>query len=144
MQDRFLFRGKCVDTGRWMEGGYFVHYARQLSPMGDYYKDGDIIHLICQSGFADWNMPRPIQGIDVVPDTVGQCTGLRDKNGTLIFEGDICKSIDGLFLIAWDDKKCAYLMRFHDYPNESLYMEEMWKDSEVIGNIYDNPELLNG
>ena len=78
----------------------------------------------------------------VIPETVGQYTGLTDKNGTKIFEDDIAKNIDGAFLVCWEKEKCAFVMRFLEYPYETLYLEEMWEDSEVIGNIHDNPELL--
>lgn len=73
-----------------------------------------------------------------------QYTGLKDKNGKEIYEGDIGKSVDGIFLVTWDEEKAAFVMRFYGYPEETLYLEEMWNDAEVIGNIYENPELLEG
>lgn len=77
----------------------------------------------------------------VYSDTVGQYTGKVVKTGK-VFDGDIGKSIDGIFLVCWDDEKAAFVMRFNEYPYETLYLEEMWDDAEIIGNIHDNPELL--
>lgn len=78
----------------------------------------------------------------VLEETVGMYTGLEDKNGTEIYEGDLLGSIDGLCLVSWDEEKAAFILRFQNYPYENLYMEEMLDDAEIIGNIHDNPELL--
>lgn len=108
--DRYIFRGKCKDI--WLKG--FLVFDELGTP------------YICKN----MGVYAPVK-----KETVGQCTGLKDRNGKLIFSDDVCKSIDGIFLVAWSDEKCAFLMRFHD---ETLYMEEMWEDAEIIGNIHDN------
>jgi len=59
-----------------------------------------------------------------------------------VFADDICENIDGRFLVAQDDEKCAFVMRFYNYPNETLYMDEMWEDTVILGNLHDNQELL--
>ena len=82
-----------------------------------------------------------ISGYEVIPETVGQYTGKSVSTGE-VYEGDIATSIDGTFLVVWDEEKAAFVMQFYTYPNECLYLEEMWGDSRVIGNIHDNPELL--
>ena len=74
MQDRDLSRGKRLDSGEWIYG----YYCR-IS------KAGNDKHYIIPS-FAS-----AVYGVEVDPATVGQCTGLEDKNGKLIFEGDIVK-----------------------------------------------------
>ena len=61
-----------------------------------------------------------------------------------MFEGDIGKSRDGIFLVVWNENNSALMLQFYDPPAELLYLEEMWDDSEIIGNIYDNPELIGG
>lgn len=82
-----------------------------------------------------------INGWEVIPETVGQYTGKSVSTGK-VYEGDILTSIDGTFLIIWDEEKAAFMMQFYNYPNECLYLEEMWEDAKVIGNIHDDPELL--
>ena len=120
--------GKPIE-GNWVYGGIF-------QGTGDF----SIIY-----GSAD---PDSITGSNlekhvVYTDTVGQYTGKTVKTGK-VFQDDICRSIDGVFLVVWDDEKAAFMMQFYDGSNERLYLEEMWEDSEVIGNIHDNPDLLGG
>ena len=137
-----LYRGKRMDNGEWAEGSLLIDeiggcYIGTYLPMYQ-------TTYICQARRSGkiLNRFRGIGLVKVIPKTVGQYTGLTDKNGTKIFEGDIAKNIDGVFLVCWDKEKCAFVMRFLEYPYETLYLEEMWEDSEVIGNIHDNPELL--
>ena len=77
------------------------------------------------------------------PETVGQYTGLHDKNGKEIYEGDIVTNRDKniKYIVEWYDTG----LRARQYKNKSYIGLEYWKDVlEVIGNIYDNPELLEG
>lgn len=120
-----LFCGKRTDNGEWVYG----NLVRGCDEKYAYIVE-----------FGNKELCRNY--VNVNPDTVGQYTGLADKNGTKIFEGDIGRRRDDIFLIDWSEEKAAFVMIFHDYICEILYLEEMWDDAEVIGNIHDNPELL--
>ena len=137
------FRGKRVDNGEWVYGGYHKHIARQICPIGDKLNDSDIKHLIVQSGFADWNMPKPLQAVEVIPETVGQFTGLHDKNGVEIYEGDRLKRIgddgDEIFIIEWNEQSGGFNLNYI-YFGEIYDLEELWPDSQVIGNIHEQEE----
>ena len=119
-----MFRGKSDLLG-WIEGWYCpeVNWGGHHFPVGITRKTKD--------GWLD--------DVAVIPETIGQFTGLTDKNGKKIFEGDIVKI--GSFMPGADDWVCAIDW---DY---SLFEEYkyVWKTKcEVIGNIHDNPELLGG
>ena len=81
-----------------------------------------------------------LAAIMVDPSTVGQYTGLKDKNGREIFEGDIikAKTFNYPLCIEWDRGECAFVMRSTHSGATCGFMWEI----EIIGNIYDNPELL--
>ena len=107
------------------------------------YNDGEWYYGVPVRDFeGDWQICTDDSKRTVIPETIGQYTGLKDKNGTKIFEGDIGRRRDDIFLIDWSEEKAAFVMIFYDYICEILYLEEMWDDAEVIGNIHDNPELL--
>ena len=147
MNREIKFRGKRIDNGEWVYGGYHKHIKRQISPIGDSLQDDDIAHLIIQSGFADWNIPKPLHGIEVIPETVGQYTGLKDKNGKEIYEGDIvCDRWANFYTpIFRNGIYMAYNVKdLHLTKQEpSTQFNVIWKNGcEVIGNIYENPELL--
>ena len=96
----------------------------------------------------------------VIPKTVGQCTGLKDKNGKRIFEGDIVKltdrniCFDTIAVIEFGNPNGLYTWGWQLKPLENkpfaieilhwVDMEDSGAFIEVIGNIYDNPELLKG
>lgn len=134
-----LFRGKRMDNKKWVEGSFYQH------PMTT--KDCFIlVHNYYSSavrGFGNLGCP----GFhEVDPDTVGECTGLMDKNGKLIFEGDIvrcgtgriCKvtfftspGVSGFDLVA---------IGGFDEPHPHNWV--LFADTEIIGNIHDNGELM--
>ena len=140
MNDRYLYRAKRIDNGELVEGflifekdrAFIAH--RVCEVMNSYSKTGE------EYGFGNF--------IEVYPSTICQCTGLKDKSGNLIWENDI--------MVAHLDD---------DYPEDETYIRILWHGSgfcskekgsedmlqvdefdqehfEVIGNIFDNPELL--
>ena len=139
-----LFRGKSTETNQWIYGGFHIWEKRQVCALGnDRLKDDEISCVITVNSFADWNMPRTMQAVEVIADTVGQYTGLTDRNGNKIFEGDIVNILteyeeigvivyeDGGFIVCVDDF-------FIDFINNINGTDVV----EVIGNKYDDPELL--
>ena len=137
-----LFRGKCYD-GKWVEGFYYKRTH--------YYGEPSVKHYIIVSTEA-LDYDQVFEYHEVIPETVGQFTGITDKNGKKIFEGDIVKTKYGRLCIVgwfsspvhngWDletirtAENCAHTR----YPDSfDLYKKE---NLEVIGNICDNPELL--
>lgn len=129
-----LFRGKIVEKGEWVYGAYYG-LCRITN------KDDDVgyAHLMRQSN------EEPLYRVD--PETVGQYTGLTDKNGKRIFEGDVmifCKGATRPFEIRWDGIGWKMFTADGNRIRDSFESWEIWymQKSEVIGNIYDNPELL--
>lgn len=129
-----LYRGKRTDNGEWVYGNYV--YRPKLN--GEHY-----IVTYNAAGSNMWCM--------VDPETVGECTGLRDKNGKLIFEGDIIKIPDDYDEYGMNAGEIYQIYfccgGFRLKPKRSDARGYWFEDDntfEVIGNIHDNPELLKG
>lgn len=125
-----LFRGKRVDNKRWVQG-YLSFVYWDVPEKARIYS------------------PDEVRGFDVITETVGQYTGLTDKNGTRIFEGDILEGDleDNLEPGAkWRSEVIWGKFGWNCKENKiSLPMDEFdICEGEVIGNIHDNPELLKG
>ena len=144
-----LFRGKRLDNGKWVEGYLYEHEPPLVGIVPENYVPEPSKWFIVRTAFADWNLPRQIGFVEVDPSTVGQYTGLKDMNDKRIFEGDILGSrYDDLypydetievvkwFRNGWHIQQCEYLQDAMDGDGVIPY-------SEVIGNIHDNPELLD-
>ena len=124
-----LFRGKRLDNGEWTEGYLFKQWNRT---------------------FLLWGMTGDIPNMtEVISETAGQFTGLTDKNGKKIFEGDIVEFTDkytrkkGLAEIVFEGFKCKYSWCYYGgNPIVWLCIDDKGIEFEIIGNIYDNPELL--
>ena len=127
-----LFRGKRKDNGEWVYGNYAVTDNNEKQ------------HFIFQNkAFV----------FEVVPETVGQYTGITDDNGKKIFEGDILgvtnddPDYDYITKVYLDCDTLCVDVQGQDYDYTSIgFAIEIWDDEcdqvEIIGNIYDNPELL--
>ena len=137
MNREILFRGKRVDNGEW-EVGYAVKGCDRENQM--------FIAKSIGVGFFTGG----ITACEVKPETIGQFTGLCDKNGKKIFEGDIVRFYDkdwtanGIATV--DFEKGRWTINGH-YTTKlsSIVWLDLYRtgfEYEVIGNIFDNPELL--
>ena len=137
-----LFRGKCAETVKWYTGYYINLHKTTYCFKEDYdhFKDNDI-HQIVFEKMTDWGLPNQHLRVDVIPETIGQYTGLTDKNGKKIFEGDILKGMNGLYRVYFDiSLACFEWAKINGNWTESF--SGFADEYEIIGNIYDNPELL--
>lgn len=137
-----LFRAKRIDNEEWVEGYYIYHIKRTVCPIGDSLKPEDEQHVIMQDAFSDWNMPRDTVVFEIDPKTICQYTGLKDKNGSMIWENDIVR-IGANTLVRWSEKYAGWCLIQRDWIHEHFFGEAVEaKDCEVVGNIFDNPELM--
>lgn len=128
MNDRYLFKAKRADNGEWVQGYYYQ---------------------IWENGYILWGMTNDVPNmIEVDVSNICQSTGLKDKNGELIFENDIIERLDihdikgpSIGIIEYDVENTSFLIHWTDIANYSPTFH--WKNRiGVIGNIFDNPELL--
>ena len=128
MNYRYLYRAKNIDDGEWVQGYLYGIWERR---------------------YILWGMTNDVPDmIEVDPSTICQCTGLKDKNGKLIWENDIMVAhIDDVFP---EDETYTRVMwhnnGFCTNENHSIDIEPIDEFDkihfEVCGNIFDNPELL--
>lgn len=153
-----LFRAKRIDNGKWVEGYYIYHIRRTICPIGDSVKPEDEQHVIMHDGFSDWNMPRDTVFFNIDPETLCQYTGLKDKNGNRVWENDVIKYhfADiyapikyGVYQSSFDSTKTEHIGFYTEWTGmdgnilrkDLGYWVNMAED-EIVGNIFDNPELL--
>lgn len=130
MENRYLFRGKRIDNGEWVVGHFYEF-------MGKSY--------IFEPPFTSKDLTY-----EVDPSTICQCTGLKDKNGKLIWENDVVAywdtystesgyaEADCIGKVVWD----AETISFQVTNRLSAESYEVLDECSVIGNKFDNPELL--
>ena len=123
-----LFRAKRADNDEW-------EYGSLLSP-DEFNENPHIVYIDYLNEYGDiGEISAP-----VLPETVGQYTGLTDRNGKRIFEGDIIEFHEEIGKIKYSDCDAAFDIIF-DTWNTNFSVTD-GRRIEVIGNIHDNPELL--
>lgn len=136
MKDRYLFKAKRADNGKWVQG---------------------YLYGIWEKRYILWGMTNDVPNmIEVDPSTICQCTGLKDKNGNLIWENDVIKYHFGnayaqirygAYQSCFDSQKTEHIGFYVDWSESRNYRKDLgyWinmVNAEVIGNIFDNKELL--
>lgn len=137
MNNIYICKAKRKDNGGWIYGDLII------DQYGKYYIHPNV------NAFSvnEYNLAKCIQMIEVIPETVGQCTERKDKNGKLMFEGDV---VNALFdfgmpiksVCAFRDGSFGLLAKQHGVEHFHAFTSICNVKYEVIGNIYDNPELL--
>ncbi len=133
MNREILFRGKRKDNGMWEYGN---------------------LSMRDETGRSKYYIGQNMLGYEVLPETIGQYTGLTDKNGRKIFEGDIVEFQDGVLDDVYHEFKIInrgvmafsvgwfYITERNVVEMEDLIWNNVDFDGEVVGNIHDNPELV--
>lgn len=121
-----LFRAKRIDNGEWVEGFYFID-ERDIED-GVIWRDVPQI----QQRYGDH-----YDYFDVDPLTVGQFTGLTDKNGKKIFEGDRINRKDKQATVVFDDSEFSLAIDGNEFVQHGLLVDVWKNDLEVIGTIHD-------
>ena len=139
MEDRYLFKAKRLDNGEWVEGNLITDEHDEKKCFIGYV-----------FGTNDDGTPHDYDVVEVDQSTICQCTGLKDKNGKLIWENDVVAywdaystesgyaEADCIGKVVWDDETISFQVT-NRLSSESY---EVLDECSVIGNIFDNPELL--
>ena len=134
MEDRYLFKAKMIDNGEWVQGALFNRESHCI--IGQEIKFSPYTEHECK-----------IVGYEVDRDTICQCTGLKDKNGNLIWENDIVGYYDKYVgkwrygLVGYGEFNCSCCSGVYGWHFGDEDIRE-YQCYEVKGNKFDNPELL--
>lgn len=134
MEDRYLFKAKRLDNGEWVKGALV-------------YDDMDKLYrIIIELDYSTGTCIRAGKAPRVDASTICQCTGLKDKNGKLIWENDIvnCLAEECCGYISWNENEAGFYFNvlLEDGKFEEEHVYDYQDCMEIIGNIFDNKELL--
>lgn len=136
MEDRYLFKAKRLDNGEWVQGSLVYDNRDNM------YRIITEIDYSTGTCITTDNAPR------VDASTICQCTGLKDKNKTLIWENDIVRDTHGNFYAVFYQNN-YYRFSWICVKSDTFLVGAMWNlwsfhsfEVEVVGNIFDNPDLL--
>ena len=134
MKDRYLYRAKQKGNEEWITGQY-------VKGLDMYDKE---VHLIFEPATILYSSGETDGWSEIDPATICQCTGLKDKNGKLIWENDIvvCRDFtEEKYVIAWKQDEACF--EYQQYGCSIMNFEQLSGcEVEVIGNVFDNAELL--
>ena len=99
----------------------------------------DILHkeIFFSNGDVDYCEISNFKYIELM-----QYTGLKDKNGKEIYEGDIIKFLNNIFEVIWCNEKASFMLKNKEYKEFLNFIYENNNGMEIVGNIYENPELI--
>ena len=141
VNNRYKCKAKRKDNKEWVEGLFSIRdFAGREYYAIERREKRLLSRISCDS---QWTM----QPYEVIPETVGQCTGLKDKNGKWIFEGDVVNALLDFgmpikSICVFKDGSFGLLAKQHGVEHFHAFTSICNVKYEVIGNIYDNPELL--
>lgn len=159
--NRYMVKAKTLRTREWVTG-YYYKMAETTHCTIDDCSPVPLHHYILQEMMTDWELPNQMIKYEIDPNTICQCIGLKDKNGNVIFEHDILKGFfypyeyDGEYnyygLCSWIDEAKAFMIYtiknsesdVSGISHGNTELMEEWNPAmfEIIGNEFDNPELL--
>lgn len=155
-----IYKAKQTENGEWVEGYYYKMNETTYAFAEDYEKNPiPIHHYILFERMTDWGLPNQMYQVEVDPETVCRCTGREDISGQKIYQNDIIESHlpDGRILAlnmvvkygtyeAYCPEDAEYMDSVGFYVSAEGYSDMPLGPTEeyakVIGNIFDNPELL--
>jgi hypothetical protein len=135
-----IYKAMTKDHSRIVVGVYFIHQVRYpnvfTNSENDIEKPEDYQHLIITDGFADWGLKRPIEDVEIDPNTLIKFTGRFDCTKTRIFENDIIKikGISKQFKVVWaDEPYFSFMLKETDNPSkEDLVQFNYSSDNTII------------